>query len=39
MTTEELNAIIAKAEGGYIVAMKALTHIYGVSKATSIFRG
>ena len=29
MTTEELNALIAQAEGGDVVAMNQLTHIYG----------
>ena len=29
MTTEELNTIIAKAEGGDVAAMNTLTHIYG----------
>lgn len=29
MITEELNAIIAKAEGGDVAAMNRLTHIYG----------
>jgi hypothetical protein len=29
MTTEELNALIAQAEGGDVAAMNQLTHIYG----------
>ena len=32
MTTEELNALIAQAEGGDVAAMNQLTHIYGVEE-------